>query len=113
MDVLRDTPVWHAIVEAWRHGAALAGSSAGAMAFGEWSLIRKAHPGDAARRYKPALNLVPRVVVAPHFAGIDERSAAVWDGQVWTARGSGSITFVTPRDRAIYASGGRVPLPSP
>ena len=135
VDVLRDTAVWQAIVQAWRHGAALAGSSAGAMAFGQWSLIRKAHPGDAARRYKPALHLVPRVAVAPHFetfgqrwvdsalveppdpdvvvAGIDERSAAVWNGRAWSAHGPGSVTLVTTRERAVYPPGSAVPLPVP
>src|SRR5262245_8324432 len=67
VDVLRDSPVWRAIEAAWRGGAALAGSSAGAMAMGEWTLIRRAYPGHAERRYKPALDLVPRMAVAPHF----------------------------------------------
>ena len=111
VDVLRDTPVLRAMLSAWRSGAVLAGSSAGAMAFGEWTLVRKAYPGHARRRYKPALDLVPRLAVAPHFetfghrwvdsvlaeppvedvviGGIDERSAVLWDGDVWTARGPG------------------------
>src|SRR6185369_14233357 len=67
VDVLRESPAWRAIVHAWRQGAALAGSSAGAMALGDWSLIRKAYPGHAERRGKPALELVPSVAVAPHF----------------------------------------------
>jgi hypothetical protein len=58
---------------AWRRGAALAGSSAGAMALAEWTLVRKAYPGHAERRYKPALDLVPRVAVAPHFATFGHR----------------------------------------
>jgi hypothetical protein len=49
---LADTLLWNAIVEAWREGAALAGSSAGAMALGEWTLIRDRRPGDAQRRYR-------------------------------------------------------------
>jgi cyanophycinase len=135
VDVLRDTPVWRAMVAAWRRGAALAGSSAGAMAFGEWTLVRKAYPGHAQRRYKPALDLVPRVAVAPHFddfghrwvdsvlseppvedaaiVGIDERSAVVWDGAAWTARGPGSVTVATTRDRRVYPPGSQVPLPEP
>jgi cyanophycinase len=135
VDVLRDTPVWRAIVAAWRRGAALAGSSAGAMALGEWTLIRRAYPGHAERRYKPALDLVPRVAVAPHFetfghrwidsvlaeppaedvviVGVDERSAALWDGRLWTARGRGSITVVTSRDRAVYQPSAPVQLPAP
>jgi cyanophycinase len=127
VDVLRDSGVWQAILGAWRGGAALAGSSAGAMALGEWTLIRKAYPGHAERRYKPALELVRRVAVAPHFetfghrwvdsvlreppvedvviVGIDERSAAVWDGHAWTARGPGAITLIDRNDRAAYRSG--------
>jgi cyanophycinase len=135
VDVLRDSPVWRAIVTAWRRGAALAGSSAGAMALGEWTLIRKAYPGHAQRRCKPALDLVPRVAAAPHFetfghrwvdsvlaeppaedvviVGIDERSAALWDGRTWTAHGPGRITVVTRRARGVYQPGTPVPLPAP
>ena len=127
--------VWHAIVAGWRRGAVLAGSSAGAMAFGEWTLIRKAYPGHAERRYKPALALLRNAAVAPHFetfghrwvdtalaeppidrpviVGIDERSAAVWDGNGWTASGPGSVTVITPVGRASYAPGFSVPLPAP
>jgi cyanophycinase len=135
VDVLRDSPVWRSIVAAWRRGAALAGSSAGAMAVGEWTLVRKAYPGHAERRCKPAFGLVPRVAVAPHFetfghrwvdsvlgdppaedvviVGIDERSAAVWDGSAWTARGPGRVTLVTRTQRAVYQPGAPVPLPAP
>jgi cyanophycinase len=135
VDVLRDSPVWRAIAAAWRRGAALAGSSAGAMALGEWTLVRKAYPGHAERRYKPALDLVPGVAVAPHFetfghrwvdsvlvgpptedvliVGIDERSAALWDGRGWTALGPGRITVVTRRDRGVYQPGSPVQLPAP
>jgi cyanophycinase len=135
VDVLRGSPVWQAIAAAWLHGAALAGSSAGAMALGEWSLIRKAYPGHAERRYKPALDLIPRVAVAPHFdtfghrwvdsvlaeppaedvviVGVDERSAALWDGRAWTAHGPGRVTIVTRLDRSVHQPGSAIPLPSP
>jgi cyanophycinase len=135
VDVLRETPVWRAITAAWRRGAALAGSSAGAMALGEWTLIRRAYPGHAERRYKPALDLLPRVAVAPHFdtfghrwvesvlveppaedvviVGIDERSAALWDGRAWTAHGPGRVRVVTRRERAVYQPGTPVQLPAP
>src|SRR5437764_6054308 len=59
VDVLRDSPVWDAIVAAWRNGAALAGSSAGAMALGEWTLVRERWPNHQRRRVAPALGLVP------------------------------------------------------
>lgn len=134
VDVLRDSPVWRAIAAAWQRGAALAGSSAGAMAMGEWTLIRKAYPGHSERRCKPALDLVPRVTVAPHFEtfghrwvdsvladpptdevvilGVDERSATLWDGQAWTAHGPGRITLVTRHNRTVYQPGSTVPLPA-
>jgi cyanophycinase len=114
--VLADTTVWRAIEAAWREGAALAGSSAGAMALGEWTLIRDGMPGDHLRRYQPALGTVPGAVVLPHFEtfghrwvesalaarpredvvllGIDERSAAVWQAGEWRARGPGAITRI-------------------
>ena len=135
VDVLRDTPVWHAIVAAWRHGAALAGSSAGGMAFGQWTLVRRAFPGHMQRRCKPALHLLPGLTVAPHFAafghrwvdsvlqeppapdprivGIDERSAALWTGQSWTATGPGSVTLVTRNSREVFPAGSAIPLPAP
>ncbi len=71
--VLAGTPLWEAIVEAWVGGAALAGSSAGAMALGEWTLVRERMPGDDRRRYLPALGLVPRVAVLPHFETFGHR----------------------------------------
>ena len=52
-ETLRDTPVWAAIVAAWRAGAALAGCSAGAMAL-------SASLPDIRRPWRPALpGLVP------------------------------------------------------
>jgi cyanophycinase len=127
---LAGTPVWDAIVEAWREGAVLAGSSAGAMALGEWTLIRDRRPGDARRRYRPALALVPRIAVIPHFdrfgerwvdgalagalrddivlVAVDERSAALWRDGVWQAFGPGGITIITRSDRRRFASGERI-----
>ena len=133
---LADTPVWDAIVEAWREGAALAGSSAGAMALGEWTLIRDRRPGDARRRYRPALSIVPRIAVIPHFDGfgerwvegalagappddvvlvaVDERSAALWRDGVWQAFGPGGVTVVTRSDRHRFAAGARIEgIPQP
>lgn len=134
VDVLVDTPLWEAIVEAWRNGAALAGSSAGAMAMGSWSLVRGRYKGDAQRRYKDALGLVPRVAVAPHFEtfghrwvasaqatgrdaiilGIDERSAAVWTEGMWRAMGPGGVTVIEAGERRRFESGQEIAaLPTP
>ena len=125
--VLADTPVWAAIVGAWRAGAALGGSSAGAMALGAWTLIRDRMPGDERRRYRPALGLVPRIAVVPHLdafggtwidgaieampqpdavlVGLDERTAAVWAQGVWRAFGPGAVEVITASARTTYRSG--------
>jgi cyanophycinase len=133
---LADTPVWGAIVETWRNGAALAGSSAGAMALGEWTLIRDRRPGDAQRRYRSALSLVLRIAVIPHFdrfgerwvdgalagaprddvvlVAVDERSAALWRDGVWQAFGPGGVTIITRSDRRRFASGEQIEgIPQP
>jgi cyanophycinase-like exopeptidase len=125
--VLQGTRVWRAIVTAWAAGAALAGSSAGAMAMGEWTLIRHRVPGDRERRYRDALALVPHIAVLPHFEtfghrwvesaerlkpspdiallGIDERSAAVWSEGVWRAMGAGGVTVIAGGERRRFESG--------
>jgi len=98
------------------------------MALGEWTLVRERMPGDDRRRYVPALGLVPRVAVLPHFdtfghrwvpsaeeaapgrdvvlLGVDERSAAIHDG-AWRALGDGGVTVIAG-GRRRFASGERV-----
>ena len=114
VELLRGTPAWGAVTEAWAAGAALAGSSAGAMALGEWSLIR-AGMSHARRRFAPALGLLPGVAVIPHFdefgegwlpalhpprpgvvlLGIDARTAAVWRPRLgWRATGVGRVVVL-------------------
>ena len=132
---LRESAVWAAIEAAWRAGAALAGSSAGAMALAEWTLIRDRFKGDRRRRYAPALGLLAETAVLPHYEtfghrwaasaleraptpgtvllGLDERSAAVWDGEAWTARGPGSVTVIRGEARKAYPSGARIELAPP
>jgi cyanophycinase len=106
------TRVWTAIKRRWLEGAALAGSSAGAMALCQWTLIRASWPHSANRREEPALAVVPGTAVLPHYdtfghrwvdsatqalpqavlLGIDERSAALWDG-AWRAVGPGRVVI--------------------
>jgi cyanophycinase len=133
---LAGTLLWDAIVAAWRDGAALAGSSAGAMAMGEWTLVRARMPGDDRRRYAAALGLVPRVAVLPHFEtfghrwvesaregaeredvvllGIDERTAALWQEGTWRALGDGGVTVIEGDERRRFDAGSRIEgLPQP
>lgn len=108
---LSGSRVWNAVVDAWRRGAALAGSSAGAMALCEWVLLS----GGRGRVWSPGLGLVPDCAVVPHFdtfgaswadqvlaeapegaslLGIDERTAAVWSDGSWNAMGAGEVCLI-------------------
>jgi cyanophycinase len=127
VELLRGTQAWVAIVDAWRRGAALAGSSAGAMALGEWSLLRSG-TSHARRRFAPALGLLPGVAVVPHFdefgegwlpslrrpnadavlLGLDTRTSAVWRPMLgWRAMGAGRVVVVTNTGRQERTGGGR------
>jgi cyanophycinase len=112
--VLRGSAVWRAVFDAWRDGAVLAGSSAGAMALCSHTLVRATWPNRSTRRPLEALEVVPHAAVLPHFEtfgnrwvesataaapdlvllGIDERSAAVWDKGKWHASGPGAVTVI-------------------
>jgi cyanophycinase-like exopeptidase len=87
-------------------------------------------PGDERRRYLPALGLVPRVAVVPHFEtfghrwvtsalaaaerpdlvlpGIDERTAAVWHGGTWHALGDGGVTVITAEGQRRFDAGSEI-----
>ncbi len=125
VQLLAGTPVWEAIVGAWRRGAALAGSSAGAMALCRWTLVRDRWPQHDTRRPVDALDVVPGCALLPHYdafgerwipsaqealgaevplIGVDERSAALWRDGAWTALGPGSVTVVRGDDRTRVAA---------
>jgi cyanophycinase len=126
--VLRGSAVWRSIFQAWRQGAALAGSSAGAMALGSDTLVRASWPNRFNRRAIDALGLMPKTAVLPHFEtfghrwiesaqaavpghtllGVDERSAAVWTDGEWEAVGPGSVTVIKGAKTAQFASGSRI-----
>ncbi len=106
--VLKETPAWSAIVEAWRQGGVLAGSSAGAMVMGD-SMV---DPRGGALTL--GLGLIERFAVLPHYdtwspekarrsvqlatghlriATIDERTALIRDPDgTWRVDGAGSVT---------------------
>jgi cyanophycinase len=126
--VLHSSRVWSAIFEAWREGAALAGSSAGAMALCGQTLIRASWPNRFNRRPTEALGLVPDTALLPHFdtfghrwiesaqmalpgttlLGVDERSAAVWKDDQWLAMGPGAVTVIKAKKVHTFESGQEV-----
>jgi cyanophycinase len=126
--VLRGSAVWRAMFAAWRDGASLAGSSAGAMALCSHTLVRAVWPNRFNRRPADALGLLARTAVLPHFdtfghrwvesahaaapeltlLGIDERSAAVWRDGTWRAMGPGSVTVIKGAKVGRFGSGQEV-----
>ena len=122
--VLRATPAWAAILEAYGRGACVAGASAGAMALGE-RLWTPRGPADG-------LGLVPGVAVLPHFdgrrlaawrsavdpddrlawVGLDERTLVIGRvGEPWVVAGAGRARVVAAgRPETIATSGERLEL---
>ena len=107
--VLKDSPLWDALAEAWNGGAALAGSSAGAMVLCDPMVDQR---GGA---FTLGLGLLSGLAVVPHHdtwseekvhrtqqlapkglvvAGVDERTALVRDPDGrWTADGAGVVSI--------------------
>lgn len=105
--VLKDTPVWDALVDAWQGGAVLAGSSAGAMVLTDPMVDPR---GGA---FTVGIGVIAPLAVVPHantwsedklhrtqslapkatpVVGIDERTAAIRrpDG-TWETAGAGAV----------------------
>jgi cyanophycinase len=117
--VLKDTPAWTALVEAWEDGAVVAGSSAGAMVLGDPMV----DPRGGALTL--GLGLVRHLAVLPHYdtwseekshrtvqlatghlriAAIDERTALIRDPDgTWRTAGAGDVT--------VYVDGKPAGLP--
>jgi len=107
--VLKDSPVWQTMAEAWASGAVLAGSSAGAMVLGDTMV----DPRGGALTL--GLGLLPQLAVLPHadswseekthrtvrlaspglrIAAIDQRTALIRgiNGH-WRVAGVGNVTL--------------------
>jgi cyanophycinase len=118
--VLKDSPVWHALVAAWNDGAVLAGSSAGAMVLCDPMVDPR---GGA---FTLGLGLVAQVAIIPHHdtwspekahrtiklappglpvVAIDEQTALLRapDG-TWRAEGAGQVVvFVDGHEAGLDA----------
>lgn len=112
LETLRGTAAWAAMVAALGDGAALAGSSAGAMVMAETLLLRSRNPSPRARHGKEALSILPRTVVIPHLnnfgqawlesarreaagrdiLGLDEATGLV-HAAGWTVHGPGVVSL--------------------
>lgn len=133
-DTLRDSPVWHTMVRAWRGGAAIAGCSAGAMALaGSWPPFARIQE----REFGVGLGLVAGLSIIPHFdrvrswghldavdvasrrppgsrlVGLDEDTALVWESAGgWRVEGPGQVWELAGAEPAALPRGGlELPVP--
>lgn len=106
LSVMKDSKAWKTIYERFTGGAALAGSSAGAMMLGSFipeNIRGVLEQGANKAFWKPAMNMVP-YIIWPHYdwgfrmfgnkitklmnegaekspwLGIDENTAVIWEG---------------------------------
>ncbi|HLF41180.1 MAG TPA: Type 1 glutamine amidotransferase-like domain-containing protein [Acidimicrobiia bacterium] len=125
--VLKGSRLWDALLEAWREGAVLAASSAGAMVLCDPMVDPR---GGA---YTVGLGLLANLSVFPHhdtapahlkersvelrpegatLAGVDEQTALIREPDgTWRAAGRGSVTLYGPEPGEgpeTYAAGGPV-----
>jgi cyanophycinase len=119
-ETLKGSLAWKATLDAYRNGAVIAGSSAGAMVMCEFYY----DPG--ARKVVEGLNLVPNSLVLPHhntfgknwapqlikelpngtLIGIDEQTGMLDDGaQTWTTYGRGNVTLYRNHKTESYEAG--------
>src|SRR5215217_1510113 len=119
-ETLIGSPAWEAAREAYRSGAVIAGSSAGAMVMCEF------YYDPSAQRVVKGLNLVPNSLVLPHhntfgkswapqltkqvpdltLIGIDEQTGMLDDGAgTWTVYGRGGVTYYRNNQIEIYEAG--------
>ena len=123
LDVLSGSLLLERMLEAHRHGAVLAGSSAGAMVLGEWMRFRG---------WRRALGVVPGVAVLPHHEradpdaiaaelaesapegvsalGIDGKTGCLGRPREWLVVGDGGVTLYRGGEWRRYASGERAEL---
>ena len=116
--VLKDSPVWEALVDAWRRGAVLAGAAAGADVLCDPMVDPRGGAFTVGLGLVPGLAVIPRynlwshekahrtVQLAPSglvVAGVPQRTALIRDADgSWRTEGEGEV--------AVFAEGGEASL---
>ena len=118
-ETLKGSLVWEAVLEAYRGGAVVAGSSAGAMVMCEF------YYDPRQGQVVAGLNLVRSSIVLPHhntfgkswasrlleisqveLIGIDEQTGMIGDGTgAWSVYGAGDVTLYRNHQVEIHPSG--------
>ncbi len=125
LEALEGSALWHGFLLARQAGAWLVGSSAGAMALGDWSLIHRPEDGHGTPTlWMPGLGMLQGYAVVPHYDrwpeadtltraiiasctvfGIDEDTALLLDSGTATVAGRGQARVLTHDRERSFASG--------
>ena len=123
--VLKDSPLWEAMLSAYRGGAVLAASGAGA------TLVCDPMVDPRGGAYTVGLRIVANLAIFPYhgsaashlrersldllpsgatLVGVDDRTALIRDPDAtWRCAGVGPVTVYTGRDGVQYPPGANVP----
>ena len=130
LDALEGSPLWRGFLLARQAGAWLVGSSAGAMALGDWALVHRPEDGHGTpTQWMPGLGMLQGYAVVPHFDrwtesrglvqeietactvfGIDEDTAVLLDEGHGRVAGKGSARLFATGSERVYDSGARFSL---
>jgi len=130
LEALEGSPLWRGFLLARQAGAWLVGSSAGAMALGDWALVHRPEDGHGTPTlWMPGLGMLQGYAVVPHFDrwaegpglveqikdacavfGIDEDTAILLDEGHCRVAGKGSARLFGDEGERVYASGERFTL---
>jgi len=125
LEALEGSPLWRGFLLARQAGAWLVGSSAGAMALGDWALVHRPEDGHGTPTlWMPGLGMLQGYAVVPHFDrwtegpglvgeikaacavfGIDEDTAVLLDEGHGRVAGKGSARLFADEREDVYASG--------
>lgn len=126
LDALEGSPLWEGFLRARAQGAWLVGSSAGAMALGDWALVHRPEDGHGTPTlWMPGLGMMQGLAVVPHFdawaeshdlvealggacdvVGIDEDTALLLDGGRAHVAGRGTVRLFRGSAEVAQASDG-------
>ena len=130
LDALEGSPLWRGFLLARQAGAWLVGSSAGAMALGDWALVHRPEDGHGTPTlWMPGLGMLQGYAVVPHFDrwtesrrlvqeieaacavfGIDEDTAVLLDEGHGRVAGRGSARLFGTGAEQVYDAGARFSL---
>ncbi|MGZ4189373.1 MAG: Type 1 glutamine amidotransferase-like domain-containing protein [Actinomycetota bacterium] len=125
LEALEGSPLWRGFLLARAAGAWLLGSSAGAMALGDWALVHRPEDGHGTPTlWTPGLGMLQGYAVVPHYDrwqeaerlvgeiagacsvfGIDEDTAVLLDEGRGRVAGKGGARIFRAGAESRYASG--------